>query len=638
LKSPALQAADTRPAQSPARVSRLDPGRLTACLLLIAGASIALSVDIVRVGYSIKGDEATYVSMALSAAQDGDLAFDRGDLLRFWTVYQRGPEGIFLKRGKEVDVSLQGGWPFVRVERTREPEGRPLYYGKAFVYPVAVAPLVWIAGLNGMLLFHVLLLVGVFLGGYYFLLARSEPLPALLLSLAFVGASITPLYAVWLTPEVFNVALVFFAYFLWVYKEVAPPASDGAWARFLRGRGSDLAAAVLIGIAAYSKPTNLPLVAPLVLLRWWRRDWVNGFLIGCVCAVVTATSFGLTARTSGEFNYQGGDRRTFYGRFPFESATATFETRGVGVATDELREDILLERQVFWERTRDNVLYFFVGRHAGLVPYYFPGIVILVLVVWKRREMRVWQVLSLGVLAVTAGVLLLWLPFTWAGGGGPPGNRYFLSLYPVMLFLAPPLRRSLVPGLVAWTGGALFTAHILINPFVSSSRPYIAPRQGVLPLLPVEMTMVNDLPIMINSGRARIPYGEPRMFLYFLDENAWLPERAGIWVAGRSKTEIIFRSGEQFARLDVTLHSLVPNRVTLSAGTGSRTVQLEPNTLTTVSLQTRGWYARSGVGTLLTVETSDGAVPRLLDPAHGDTRFLGVLMQLRGVGTAVGRP
>jgi hypothetical protein len=57
-----------------------------------------------------------------------------------------------------------------------------------------------------------------------------------------------------------------------------------------------------------------------------------------------------------------------------------------------------------------------------------------------------------------------------------------------------------------------------------------------------------------------------------------------------------------------------------------------------VSLQTRGWYARSGVGTLLTVETSDGAVPRLLDPASGDTRFLGVLMQLNGIVPSVGAP
>jgi hypothetical protein len=140
------------------------------------------------------------------------------------------------------------------------------------------------------------------------------------------------------------------------------------------------------------------------------------------------------------------------------------------------------------------------------------------------------------VVVITAGGLLFSLPFTWAGGGGPPGNRYFLSLYPLLLFLTPPLR-SLWPALVAWTGGALFTAHVLINPFVSSAKPWVHPQRGLLRLLPVEMTMVNDLPVMIHSGYGRVPYGrDPGLYLYFLDDNVWLPERAGIWVAGRACT------------------------------------------------------------------------------------------------------
>jgi hypothetical protein len=70
-----------------------------------------------------------------------------------------------------------------------------------------------------------------------------------------------------LTPEVFNFSLVFFAYFLWLYKEVAPsPAS-----RFLQGTMSDVGAAVLLGAATYSRPSHALLVAPIVLWWWWRR-------------------------------------------------------------------------------------------------------------------------------------------------------------------------------------------------------------------------------------------------------------------------------------------------------------------------------------------------------------------------------
>ena len=59
--------------------------------------------------------------------------------------------------------------------------------------------------------------------------------------------------------------------------------------------------------------------------------------------------------------------------------------------------------------------------------------------------------------------MLLVLPFTWSGGGGPTGNRYLLSVYPVLLFLMPP-RNIAWPGVLAWLGGALFTAKIRDEP------------------------------------------------------------------------------------------------------------------------------------------------------------------------------
>ena len=124
------------------------------------------------------------------------------------------------------------------------------------------APFVRLLGLNGFLVLHVLLLFGVCVCGYKFLAAQSAPAPALIFTLAFVGATCVPVYAVFLAPEILHFAMIFFAYFLWLYKEVKPDAP--AW---LRGRGSDIAAAMLLGAATYSKPPNHALlVAPLVLL------------------------------------------------------------------------------------------------------------------------------------------------------------------------------------------------------------------------------------------------------------------------------------------------------------------------------------------------------------------------------------
>src|SRR5437016_296284 len=69
-------------------------------IIVILLLSVAATVDVVRTTYGLKGDEATYVSMALSVAYDGDLRYERKDLERFWGMYRTGPEGIFLKRGK----------------------------------------------------------------------------------------------------------------------------------------------------------------------------------------------------------------------------------------------------------------------------------------------------------------------------------------------------------------------------------------------------------------------------------------------------------------------------------------------------------------------------------------------------------
>ena len=80
------------------------------------------------------------------------------------------------------------------------------------IYSVAAAPFVWALGMNGFLVFHALLLFGALACGYLFLASRSRPGPSLAFTLAFVGASAVPVYAVFLTPEIFNFTLVFVAY------------------------------------------------------------------------------------------------------------------------------------------------------------------------------------------------------------------------------------------------------------------------------------------------------------------------------------------------------------------------------------------------------------------------------------------
>ncbi len=311
---------------APRAVPSRAPGNLAALFLLLFAGVAALSIDIVRTADGVKGDESTYVSMALSAAFDGDLAFERRDLQRFWTIYNDGPEGIFLKAGRTIDVDLGGEFPFVHVRYGPDPRVDRYYYGKAAAYSVAAAPFVRLAGINGLLFFNVLLLVVVFLAAYHFLAARTSGDVALVTALGFLAASVAPLYVVWLTSEVFNLALVAYAYFLWLYKYVAPPAT-GWWSRWLRSSASDVAAMVLLGIAAYSKLLPAALVGPVVVFHLWRREWRRGLGLGLLAALTIALAFGANAAVTGDVNYQGGDRKTCYRAFPFDAPDANWTNR-----------------------------------------------------------------------------------------------------------------------------------------------------------------------------------------------------------------------------------------------------------------------------------------------------------------------
>ena len=253
-------------------------------VLLAVALSAAISVDVVRDGYGIKSDEATYVAMALSVAYDHDLAYERRDLERFTGLYRSGPNGIFLKRGKQLKIRFRSRPPFVQLLKSPDPRNDRLYYAKAILYPIVAAPFVRLLGLNGLLVMNVLLMAVVCVCGYQFLAARSPALPSMLFTLAFVGATCVPVYLAMLAPEILNFALVFVAYFLWLYKEVAP---ETRW-RFLRSWGSDGVAAVLLGAATYSKPSHALLIVPIVLWSWWRRRFVRGLVVGVICVAAAS--------------------------------------------------------------------------------------------------------------------------------------------------------------------------------------------------------------------------------------------------------------------------------------------------------------------------------------------------------------
>ena len=598
-------------------------------VLLVIGLAAAISVDVVKTGFGLKGDEATYVSIGLSAAFDGDLTYQRRDLERFVGLYRAGPSGIFLKRGKELRVRADGEAPFVHLRKSPDRRSDRLYFGKALIYGLAASPFVRLFGLNGFLVFHVLLLFGAAVCFYTFLAARSRPGAALLFTSAFIGAACVPVYVVFLAPEIFNFSLVAFAYFCWLYKEVAPEGRG-----MLRGRASDLLAAAILGVATYSNPRHALLIAPIVLWAWWRRRFVDGIAIGVVCVATAGAFDSLSALNTGELNYQGGDRKTFYDAFPFDGSSpdAWASEKAKEMSTnDSDAENVLTD---FTNRFSHNVEYFLLGRHFGFVPYFFPGIVAIGWWLSSPERRRPWRILTFLAVTASAVALLVLAPFTWSGGGGPPGNRYFMSVYAAIFFLTPPLT-SIAPGMLALAGGMLFTAKMLVNPFVAAKFPNQTTERGFARRLPVELTMANDLPIMLEGGRAHAWFSD--VLMYFLDEHAYTPEQIdadgnrGVWIAGDGRADILVRCEWPIDHLVVTASSPIRTVFTISMGSTEARVALEPGKPATFDVPASGVRDLNSNAYLLRARSSEGFSEHLRNPSSTDFRNLGVLMRFRAV-------
>jgi hypothetical protein len=473
-------------------------------VLLVAGVGHATDETARRLG-GLKGDEATYIGIAASLAYDADLRFDAADYGRFREWYGSGPEGIFLKR---------------------DTEGQ-LRFGKAYVHGVLAAPFVAVFGLAGLVIFNIVCLVLIVAAGTWRLSAGSRLAPAAAFSFLFLMASAAPLYGVWLTSDLLNFTLVFLAFALGTTREARGVPT---WR---------LAAALaLLAMATYSKPIVVPLAAPIVLANahWRSRRAVT--MMAVYCALV-ASLFAANILVSGEANYQGGDRKSFYGRFPFDEQGGTFDTAGIVMATDTVATPVGTDGRA--RTLLPNLLYFAAGRHFGVLPFGWTWLLVVAIWAFADRSKRLWQWALIGALGAIALVTLVWMPYTWSGAGGPIGNRYFLSVAGAVFVLMPPVR-SWWPAAAA-SIGLVFLLPAYSQPTVVARQPWLATRSPVFSILPLEMTGASDFPIILDQRRGRIPQGrDPQVSVALLDEHAY-PGRGGwIGVANEGSADLLVRS------------------------------------------------------------------------------------------------
>jgi hypothetical protein len=609
------------------------PGLALAALLLAVYGGLALGIDFPKAKLGIQSDEATYYMMAYSLAEDGDLTYRRGDLVRVWREFSGGPSGVFLKKGRDITAAgLMLRPPFVWLTTQPDPDRFRLYYGKSFIYPLVAAPFVRLFGTNGFLVLHAILLAMTAWCAYLFLQARMSPGIAALLAGAFVMATVVPVYVVWIMPELFNFSLGLIAYFCWLYKEVATPERAPRGTRWLFGPASGVVAAVLIGIVTFSKISNAVLFPPIAIWLLWKRRWKQTFAASTVFAVTAVGLFLVNVAISGEWNYQGGERSTFYHEFPFQTASSTFEV-GKEKARSETLTEIIFDPAVFWTNLGHNLWYALVGRYSGLIAYFFPAVFAVVALLLAPRKRPAWQYLALAGGIAQLLFFIVVTPYTWLGGGGSVGNRYFMGAYGPFLFLIPPITRASV-ALVPWLVGGLFMAPLVLNPFYSSFRPGSYAKSGPFRMLPVELTLVYDWPINTDDTRVRIWYGDnpgendPGFQIYFFDDNSYAREDdKSFWVKGESCSEFLVKVDRPMKRLMLTL-TAGPVATEVAATVDGRTqrVSLQPGRTERIFFALDEGFRYQGIWPVWTasVSSSKGFVPIFHEQGSTDTRFLGV--------------
>jgi len=426
-----------------------------------------------------------------------------------------------------------------------------------------------------------------------------------------------------MTPELFNLSLVFLGAFFWLYKERAayPP-------RLLRGATSDLVAAAIWGAVSYSKPSNVFLVLPLVTLLALRRQWRRMLAAGLVFSLFLGGFFLAHLAATGEMNYQGGDRKTFYGRYPFQNPALTFENTGLGKVTSE----IYTEQP--WDIVAHDLYFFHIGRFSGVVIYFFPAAVSVALFLSSRKES--WQWLVLGIATFECLLLIIWMPVNYFGGGGTLGNRYFLNIFPLYFFVTPTLSRPFRATLPSWAMAGLFTASILVSPFEAARRPGEHATSGPFKWLPVELSLINDLPTNNDPAKFRQRF-EDGYLGYFLDNNTWGRERhrgVGFWVRGASRAEMVVRTAIPVEKLVVrVLNVSEPNRIEVCVPGGCSRLDYKPGEKKILELSAgRGFpYEDFGVRSycyLVSIETERGVIPMLERRGERDGRYLGAFIHI----------
>ncbi len=429
------------------------------------------------------GDEGVYSMQAQSLAFDFDRRYEASDYRRYLDTTGKVPDPLILQSTDR---------------------GATLVYAKPVFYSVYLAPFVRLAPERGPIVANLVLLIFAALLLECLLLQR-------------VGAD-GPLVAAFLL--FFSVT---FGHVFWVHADLFYLAATALglccldpWFEGVRPSPWRLAAGgALLAVAGAGRPFYLAILAAVLLAAapTLRRSWGRRS-----AAIVLGSAIVLLAGSAWFHSASGGAWSPYVGeRQGFSSATGypdiDFDREGwpelLAARGDAswVREDFLLP-SFDAALLGHNVVYAFLGRSIGIVPYFLP--LVLACACLRPGSRRRWLLVAI---ALGLAAFLVKSPHNFYGGAGAIANRWFLPLYPVCWFLVerPPPRRWLVASsLVAalfvaplWRSAASFP--VAIDPDTGARQlRYVSP--VAKRLLPLETSQIHlsSAPVEVQHGDLRV--------------------------------------------------------------------------------------------------------------------------------------
>ena len=593
------------------------PKKAASLIILIVfffslGFSLFINLPSIEQGF-LFADQAVYYALTQSIAHDLDLEYTTKDLVRYYHDFDAGPQGIFLKKARNGKI----------------------FFAKSWAYSLFAAPFVRVFGYNGFLVFHSFLLLAVMLLGFAYLSRANSPLTSVSYLLTFLFATVAGVYYLWISPDFFNFCLAFIIVFLWVYKiksrETALPSSAAeAPHSFLLSPGTDYLAAFLTGVAVFSKPPNIVLLGLLVLYALYEKKFSKALRLVLISCLTIGILFGANYLLTSDWNYQGGERKTFVGSFPLDKDNLTFDSLGGTMTSENYFQRFLIPPRFILY----NIYYYFFGRFTGMAWYFFPALLALLLFFRAKRRFHDWLTL-----AALAGGILIYIVLTpefYGGGGGTLANRYFLNIYPLFFFL-PAEKKSWRQVALIWLIAAIFISPILVSPFRSSARPATHAKKFPIKALPLEMTQVNHFPTNTNPDAFRVhiwpdkPHPQ-REFLHFLDDNFHPKlEPSGIWTRGDRTCEFILKTYYPLREVGVRLlnNPRSNNEITVKVEGRTQKVILQSKQWGTLRFPVgNGFQVEQRYHYRIKIKAAKGSIPYLEDPAGLERRYLGVFFEL----------